>query len=160
MTFGALWTPNSVGCFCLTISIDGVALEEVYRVDVKEAGVPPPPLKSTVTKTQAPNKLRKFVAKNSAGLRIRSHPTLQSEQVGIVKMLGVVSFIDEVIYRILSLSLYLKYVISNRLKMMMVFGFAYPLNRFDNIVPLAGIRSKHGVYNTTNTLEKLYCIPS
>lgn len=102
MTFSALWTPNSVGCFCLTMSIDGVALEEVYRVDVKEAGVPPPPLKTTVPKSQAPNKLRKFVAKNSAGLRIRSHPTLQSEQVGIVKMHGIVSFIDEVIYRSLN----------------------------------------------------------
>lgn len=96
LTFGALWTPNSVGNFCLTISIDGISLEEVYRVDVKEAGVPPPPQKPSIKKTQPPNKLRKFVSKNSAGLRIRSHPTLQSEQVGIVKMDGIISFIDEV----------------------------------------------------------------
>lgn len=96
LTFGALWTPNSVGNFCLTISIDGISLEEVYRVDVKEAGVPPPPQKPSIKKTQPPNKMRKFISKNSAGLRIRSHPTLQSEQVGIVKMDGIISFIDEV----------------------------------------------------------------
>lgn len=96
MTFGAMWTPNSVGSFCITITIDGVPLEEVYRVEVKEAGEPPPSQKSSIKKTQPQNKLRKFIAKNSAGLRIRSHPTLQSEQVGIIKMDGVISFIDEV----------------------------------------------------------------
>lgn len=96
LTFGAVWTPSSVGNFCLTISIDGISLEEVYRVDVKEAGIPPPTQKPSIKKTQPPNKLRKFISKNSAGLRIRSHPTLQSEQVGIVKMDGIISFIDEV----------------------------------------------------------------
>ena len=30
------------------------------------------------------NRLRKFIAKPSAGLRIRIHPTLQSEQIGVV----------------------------------------------------------------------------
>lgn len=96
LTFGALWIPNSVGNFCLTISIDGISLEDVYRVDVKEAGIPPPPQKPFIKKSQPPNKLRKFISKNSAGLRIRAHPTLQSEQVGIVKMDGIISFIDEV----------------------------------------------------------------
>lgn len=96
LTFGGHWTPSSVGNFCITITIDGIALEEVYRVEVKEAGIPPPPQKPSIKKTQPPNKLRRFIAKNSAGLRIRSHPTLQSEQVGIIKMDGIISFIDEV----------------------------------------------------------------
>lgn len=43
--------------------------------------------------------IRKFVAKDSAGLRIRSHPSLQSEQIGIVKVNGTITFIDEVIYK-------------------------------------------------------------
>ncbi|KAF3825748.1 hypothetical protein GH733_006575, partial [Mirounga leonina] len=38
--------------------------------------------------------VRKFVAKDSAGLRIRSHPSLQSEQIGIVKVNGTITFID------------------------------------------------------------------
>lgn len=56
----------------------------------------PPPQKLLTRKSQPQNKLRKFVAKNSAGLRIRSLPTLQSEQVGIVKPGGVISLVDEV----------------------------------------------------------------
>lgn len=94
-TFGALWTPLSAGAFSLTCTIDGVAVEEVYRVEVKDAGNPPPPQPSLVKKGKPQSKLRKFVARNSAGLRIRSHPTLQSEQLGIIKMDGIISFVDE-----------------------------------------------------------------
>ena len=93
-TFGVAWTPNTIGNYCLTVTIDGIALEEIYRVEVKDAGIPPPP-KSSNKKILPPNKIRKFITKNSAGLRIRAHPTLQSEQVGIVKMNGIISFIDE-----------------------------------------------------------------
>lgn len=96
-SFSASWTPNSVGNYSLKVSIDGISLEEIYRVEVKETGTKPPPSnKSNIKKTQPPNKLRKFIAKNSSGLRIRSHPTLQSEQVGIINMNGVISLIDEI----------------------------------------------------------------
>ncbi|XP_055389767.1 E3 ubiquitin-protein ligase highwire-like [Condylostylus longicornis] len=94
-TFSVHWTPNSVGNYCLTVMVDGISLEEVYRVEVKEGGAPPPH-RMAIKTSQPQNKLRKFVAKNSAGLRIRSHPALQSEQVGIVKMNGIISFIDEI----------------------------------------------------------------
>ena len=40
--------------------------------------------------------MRKFVAKYSAGLRVRAHPTLQSEQLGVIKPEGVISFVEEV----------------------------------------------------------------
>lgn len=95
-----MWTPSAVGHFSLSITIDGDNLEEVYRVEVKEAGNLPPPQK-TLKKSQPQKPLRKFRGINSAGLRIRSHPTLQSEQVGIIKQDGIISYIDEVcaIYR-------------------------------------------------------------
>lgn len=95
-SYGTVWTPNAIGHFSLSITIDGVTLEEVYRTEVKEAGMPPPPQKISSEKSQPQKKFRRFRAVNSAGLRIRSHPTLQSEQVGIVKMDGIISFIDEV----------------------------------------------------------------
>lgn len=58
-----------------------------------------PPNQSIVRKTShQPNRLRKFVAKNSAGLRVRAHPSLQSEQIGIVHVNGTIAFIDEVRY--------------------------------------------------------------
>ena len=71
---------------------------QLYKVEVKE---PPqgmtPPTQSVVKKApHQPSRLRKFVAKNSAGLRIRAHPSLQSEQIGIVHVNGTIAFIDEV----------------------------------------------------------------
>jgi E3 ubiquitin-protein ligase MYCBP2 len=71
---------------------------QAYKVEVKE---PPqgmtPPIQSVVKKApHQPSRLRKFVAKNSAGLRIRAHPSLQSEQIGIVHVNGTIAFIDEV----------------------------------------------------------------
>lgn len=71
---------------------------QAYKVEVKE---PPqgmtPPTQSVVKKApHQPSRLRKFVAKNSAGLRIRAHPSLQSEQIGIVHVNGTIAFIDEV----------------------------------------------------------------
>ena len=95
-TYGVLWTPNTSGNYSLSITIDGVPVEEVYRVEVIDAGLPPLSQETSLKKVQAPNKLRKFIAKNSAGLRVRLHPTLQSEQIGVVKVNGIVSFIDEV----------------------------------------------------------------
>jgi len=70
----------------------------LYKVEVKE---PPqgmtPPTQSVVKKApHQPSRLRKFIAKNSAGLRIRAHPSLQSEQIGIVHVNGTIAFIDEV----------------------------------------------------------------
>ncbi len=41
------------------------------------------------------HRLRKFIAKPSAGLRVRIHPTLQSEQIGVLPVDGVVSIVDE-----------------------------------------------------------------
>uniref|UniRef100_A0A1S4H5Z6 RCR-type E3 ubiquitin transferase n=1 Tax=Anopheles gambiae TaxID=7165 RepID=A0A1S4H5Z6_ANOGA len=46
-------------------------------------------------KVHPPTKLRKFLAKNSAGLRVRLHPTLQSEQIGVVRPNGIVAYGDE-----------------------------------------------------------------
>lgn len=37
----------------------------------------------------------------SAGLRIRAHPSLQSEQIGVVDVNGTIAFIDEVYNRII-----------------------------------------------------------
>lgn len=57
---------------------------------------------SLLLRSQSPSPLcfsqvRKFVSKDSAGLRVRSHPSLQSEQIGIVHVNGTITFIDEVI---------------------------------------------------------------
>ncbi|XP_011315230.1 E3 ubiquitin-protein ligase MYCBP2 isoform X2 [Fopius arisanus] len=97
-SYSATWTPASVGWYSLMMTIDGYNMEDNYKVEVKE---PPqgmhPPSQNIVKKPQhQPNRLRKFVGKNSAGLRIRAHPSLQSEQIGIVPINGTITFVEEI----------------------------------------------------------------
>lgn len=71
---------------------------QTFKMEVKE---PPqgvtPPVQSTIRRSsQQPSRLRKFVLQNSAGLRIRTHPSLQSEQIGVVHVNGTIAFVDEV----------------------------------------------------------------
>ncbi|MEQ2184435.1 hypothetical protein GOODEAATRI_007970, partial [Goodea atripinnis] len=75
-TYSANWTPGAVGLYTIHVTIDGI-----------EIGIPPP---------LPPLGVRKFVSKDSAGLRVRSHPSLQSEQIGIVHVNGTITFIDEI----------------------------------------------------------------
>ncbi|KAL4230611.1 E3 ubiquitin-protein ligase mycbp2 [Mactra antiquata] len=94
-TYHANWTPSSIGLYNIFISVDGFETGETYKVEVKEPpqGVTPP---TQTLKRQQRKQMRKFVGKNSAGLRVRTNPSLQSEQIGIVKPDGVISFMDEV----------------------------------------------------------------
>ncbi|XP_063236464.1 E3 ubiquitin-protein ligase MYCBP2 isoform X2 [Bacillus rossius redtenbacheri] len=97
-TYSATWTPGSVGWYSVLVTVDGYDMEELHKVEVKE---PPqgmmPPVQSVVKKPpHQPSRLRKFVAKNSAGLRVRAHPSLQSEQIGIVHVNGTIAFVDEI----------------------------------------------------------------
>ncbi|KAJ8975748.1 hypothetical protein NQ317_015370 [Molorchus minor] len=97
-TYSATWTPASIGCYSIVVNIDGYEMEEVFKVEVKEPpqGMTPPSQNIAKKSAHQPSKLRKFVAKHSAGLRIRSHPSLQSEQLGIVHVNGTIAFIDEI----------------------------------------------------------------
>uniref|UniRef100_A0A182IXT3 Uncharacterized protein n=1 Tax=Anopheles atroparvus TaxID=41427 RepID=A0A182IXT3_ANOAO len=123
--YGFVWTPMVAGAYELTLQIDGVPVvvedeEEIYRLEVIDAGgagggvgaggsgasgVLPKALGGEkgvpgsgqgLKKVHPPTKLRKFLAKNSAGLRVRLHPTLQSEQIGVVRPNGIVAYGDEV----------------------------------------------------------------
>jgi E3 ubiquitin-protein ligase MYCBP2 len=98
-TYSANWTPGNTGFYQLHIVVDGCDMPEPYKVEVKEPpqGVAPPHTGSS-KKTPGDhgiNRLRKFIAKPSAGLRIRIHPTLQSEQIGVVPVEGTISIMDE-----------------------------------------------------------------
>lgn len=97
-TYSATWTPASTGCYSIIVTIDGYEMEETFKVEVKEPphGMTPPNQHTSKKSFHQPNKLRKFVSKNSAGLRIRAHPSLQSEQIGIVHVNGTIAFVDEV----------------------------------------------------------------
>ncbi|XP_038063237.1 E3 ubiquitin-protein ligase MYCBP2-like isoform X3 [Patiria miniata] len=96
-SYSGNWTPSSMGLYAVHVTIDGYQLDEVPQIEVNEPpqGVLPP--NPTAKKTVQPtSKVRKFVMKQSRGLRIRSSPSLHSEEIGIVEVNGVITFVDEV----------------------------------------------------------------
>ncbi|XP_060681896.1 E3 ubiquitin-protein ligase MYCBP2 isoform X5 [Hemiscyllium ocellatum] len=98
-TYSANWTPGAVGLYTIHVTIDGIETDAGLEVEVKDPpkGMIPPGSQMVKPKAEPqPSKVRKFVTKDSAGLRIRSHPSLQSEQIGIVKVNGTITFNDEI----------------------------------------------------------------
>ncbi|XP_031649241.1 E3 ubiquitin-protein ligase MYCBP2 isoform X10 [Oncorhynchus kisutch] len=103
-TYSANWTPGAVGLYTIHVTIDGIEIGNVEQdagleVEVKDPpkGMIPPGTQMVKPKAEPqPSKVRKFVSKDSAGLRVRSHPSLQSEQIGIVQVNGTITFIDEI----------------------------------------------------------------
>uniref|UniRef100_A0A9J7XY67 E3 ubiquitin-protein ligase MYCBP2 n=1 Tax=Cyprinus carpio carpio TaxID=630221 RepID=A0A9J7XY67_CYPCA len=98
-TYSANWTPGAVGLYTIHVTIDGIEIDAGLEVEVKDPpkGMIPPGTQMVKPKAEPqPCKVRKFVAKDSAGLRVRSHPSLQSEQIGIVQVNGTITFIDEI----------------------------------------------------------------
>ncbi|KAL3880398.1 hypothetical protein ACJMK2_032642, partial [Sinanodonta woodiana] len=94
-TFSSSWTPGSIGFYNIHVCIDGFDTGEVYKVEVKEPpqGMTPP---SQLGRKTQRKQMRKFIGKYSAGLRIRTNPSLQSEQIGVIKPEGILSFVDEI----------------------------------------------------------------
>ncbi|KAJ3592162.1 hypothetical protein NHX12_007291, partial [Muraenolepis orangiensis] len=98
-TYSANWTPGAVGLYTIHVTIDGIEIDAGLEVEVQDPpkGMIPPGTQMVKPKAEPqPNKVRKFVSKDSAGLRVRSHPSLQSEQIGIVQVNGTITFIDEI----------------------------------------------------------------
>ncbi|KAJ8404609.1 hypothetical protein AAFF_G00334720 [Aldrovandia affinis] len=98
-TYSANWTPGAVGLYTIHVTIDGIEIDAGLEVEVKDPpkGMIPPGTQMVKPKAEPqPSKVRRFVAKDSAGLRVRSHPSLQSEQIGLVQVNGTITFIDEI----------------------------------------------------------------
>ncbi|XP_064883646.1 E3 ubiquitin-protein ligase MYCBP2 isoform X5 [Oncorhynchus nerka] len=98
-TYSANWTPGAVGLYTIHVTIDSIEIDAGMEVEVKDPpkGMIPPGTQMVKPKAEPqPSKVRKFVSKDSAGLRVRSHPSLQSEQIGIVQVNGTITFIDEI----------------------------------------------------------------
>lgn len=94
-TYTVMWTPETAGNYVINIIIDGVHVNENYNVTVVNANVPPPVKEHALKKIQPQYKYRKYYAEYTSGLRIRLHPTLQADVIGVIKVNDVISFIDE-----------------------------------------------------------------
>lgn len=70
---------------------------QVKHIDVKEAlfnGTKPPDFGLPSSSPAA--KLLQHTGQFSAGLRVRTHPSLQSEKIGFVPVKGIIGYTDEV----------------------------------------------------------------
>lgn len=94
-SYSILWTPEAPGNYVINIIIDGVQVNENYNVTVINADIPPPVKEHALKKIQPQYKYRKYYAEYTSGLRIRLHPTLQADQIGIIKVNDIISYIDE-----------------------------------------------------------------
>ncbi len=97
-SYSANWTPSATGSYHIHVAIDGYAQDDVYQVEVKEApsGVLPPMYQAGGAggvriggaDASAHSRVRQFRMANSAGLRVRAHPSLQGEQIGRIVIEG------------------------------------------------------------------------
>lgn len=97
-TYSANWTPSNIGWYKIHVSLDGCDLPGSHKVEILEdpqGKMPPSQNNQKIFPNNEIARLRQFIAKPSAGLRIRLHPTLQSEQIGIIPVDGIVSIVDE-----------------------------------------------------------------
>ncbi|RWS17339.1 E3 ubiquitin-protein ligase MYCBP2-like isoform X4 [Dinothrombium tinctorium] len=99
-TYIANWTPGTAGWYQLKVLIDGTSIGASHSVQVGEApkGTNPVPVSQLIPINKVkpqPCRKRKFIAKNSSGLRVRALPSLQSEQIGIIQVNDVITISDE-----------------------------------------------------------------
>ncbi|CAG7827587.1 unnamed protein product [Allacma fusca] len=101
-TYTATWTPACKGLYYISLTVDGYTISQITKVDVEDVPegsflLQPKKAEENVETSDAyAGKMRKFKATDSAGLRIRSHPSLQSEQIGRLPINGVIRFTMEV----------------------------------------------------------------
>ena len=111
----ASWTPTSTGCYKIDLAVDGECsnhsnLINIVDEDDDRSGKSFSPsnredhAKRSVTfnndyeisdRATIKHCIRKFICHDSAGLRIRALPSLQSEQIGVVAINGLLTIIDQ-----------------------------------------------------------------
>lgn len=107
------WTPKYSGCYRIELVVDGECSENNYVVNISDLSPSEPTVVETTTtkkiveeankfvdrtfesKPKTKHCIRKFACQDSAGLRIRALPSLQSEQIGIVATNGLLTIIDQ-----------------------------------------------------------------
>lgn len=107
--FIAHWTPSSTGRYELKALIDGYPIrgtaetDQIIEVRELPQGAtltqPPAQVRNKAQSASSLSKIRKFIGKDSQGLRVRSAPSLQGKQIGVISPGGYITFIDAVSLR-------------------------------------------------------------
>nr|CAB3264102.1 E3 ubiquitin-protein ligase MYCBP2 [Phallusia mammillata] len=97
--YRATWIPTCATTYALQVTLDQQLRGPRQIVEVSEApqGSTERPQHSGATKTlqKSTGRFLKFATKNSRGLRIRSDPTLQSPQSGLLEFGDIIEYVDE-----------------------------------------------------------------
>nr|XP_027195486.1 E3 ubiquitin-protein ligase MYCBP2-like [Dermatophagoides pteronyssinus] len=108
----ASWTPTSIGSYRIEFTVDDEKSENFIILNVNNSKFANKKqqinnhhnqlndnssrfMKNSQQNYPMKHLIRKFICSDSAGLRIRSLPSLQSEQIGIVQVNGLLTIIDQ-----------------------------------------------------------------
>ncbi|XP_028043251.1 E3 ubiquitin-protein ligase MYCBP2 isoform X2 [Bombyx mandarina] len=100
-TFYASWTPRSPGTYVFKCTLDDLPVPNELTIDVVESTYVGPAERGAqplVAGQSSPSsRVRSFTAENSAGLRVRASPSLQSEELGRIPPGENIMFVEEVV---------------------------------------------------------------
>ncbi|XP_052746829.1 E3 ubiquitin-protein ligase highwire isoform X2 [Bicyclus anynana] len=95
-SYVAEWVPRAPGCYIFRCMLDDNPVSQDLKVEIVESGNED----STVERwpgTVASYSIRRFTAEDTAGLRLRSSPNLQAEELGRVPNGAYIAVVDELV---------------------------------------------------------------
>ncbi|XP_052752649.1 E3 ubiquitin-protein ligase MYCBP2 isoform X3 [Galleria mellonella] len=100
-SYVAVWTPRAPGVYVFRCTLDDQPAPQELTVEVAEGSIEVPEERGVqagdTIQPAPPPKLRRFIAKYSAGLRVRASPSLQAEELGRVPPGANVAFVEELV---------------------------------------------------------------
>ncbi|XP_050560251.1 E3 ubiquitin-protein ligase MYCBP2 isoform X7 [Spodoptera frugiperda] len=98
-SYVATWIPRTAGAYVFRCTLDDLPASQEVTVEVAESTVEPPERCQAggAPPTTPPTKLRRFISRFSAGLRVRASPSLQAEELGRIPAGANIAFVEEVV---------------------------------------------------------------
>ncbi|XP_069365103.1 E3 ubiquitin-protein ligase MYCBP2 isoform X3 [Maniola hyperantus] len=92
----AVWVPRGSGSYIFRCTLDDVLVSQELKLEVVESGNDDWAAEKWIGAT-APYRLRRFAMEDSAGLRLRTSPSLQAEELGRVPSGAYIAVVEELV---------------------------------------------------------------
>ncbi|XP_045784545.1 E3 ubiquitin-protein ligase MYCBP2 [Maniola jurtina] len=92
----AVWSPRAFGSYILRCTLDDVPTSQDLKVEVVQSVNDDSAAERWIGAT-APYRLRRFAIEDSAGLRLRTSPSLQAEELGRVPSGAYIAVVEELV---------------------------------------------------------------
>uniref|UniRef100_A0A2A4J982 Uncharacterized protein n=1 Tax=Heliothis virescens TaxID=7102 RepID=A0A2A4J982_HELVI len=95
----ASWTPRTPGAYICRCTLDGQPAPQEVTLEVMESAAAAAAERGVQAGASpaAPPRMRRFLARHSAGLRVRASPSLQAEEIGRVPCGSNIDFLEEIV---------------------------------------------------------------